>query len=437
MKHERNILKQTHQIIKDLWLIFSVELKLIFSDPGVVLIFFVAGIFYPIVYSFIYDTEALTDIPVAVVDQSASSESRKFIRDLDATKEMRIEYKCATMAEAQELFYRQKVHGIVYFPSDYQEKLANMEQAHISLYCDMSSFLYYKSILMAANKVYLDNLYNIEFQRYGQLGIVGEQATQLVQATPYDEVFLFNPAGGIGSFLLPAVLILIIHQTLIFGMGMLAGAEREEKHPFRFIPKRILNNNIQRVMIGKAAAYFLIYFLISAYVLGIVPKIFNFPQIGSIWTIYQLIIPFLLATIFFGITLSTFVKNRETGLVTMLFYSIILLFLSGVSWPWSNIPAFWKYVAYILPSTPAIHGYLHINSMGAKLSVVHQPYIILWIQAGSYFITACISIIITKYRMEEFVIYNKIIERVSKHINQSAEQENQTNDELLSSVSNN
>ncbi|MDD4848895.1 MAG: ABC transporter permease [Bacteroidales bacterium] len=437
MKHKPTIFNQAFTIVKDLWLVFLVELKLIFSDFGVMLIFFVAGIFYPIVYSFIYSTEALSEIPIAVVDLSASSESREFIREMDATKEMQVKYKCVSMEEAQELFYRQKVRGIVYFPNDYQDKLAQMEQAHISLYCDMSSFLYYKSILMAANNVYLNQLHKIEIQRYGQLGIVGEQAAQLVQATPYNEVFLYNPAGGIGSFLLPAVLILIIHQTLIFGMGMLAGAEREEKHPFRFIPKRILSKSIQRVMLGKAAAYFLIYFVISAYILGLVPKFFDFPQIGNIWDIYLLLIPFLLATIFFGITLSTFVKNRETGMVTMLFFSVILLFLSGVSWPWANIPNFWKHVAYIFPSTPAIHGYIHINTMGAELSDVHQSFTILWIQTGFYFMTALLSIIVTKYRMEEYKIHNTIVDKLSNKIEQSKEKKEQIIDEIFSSESNN
>jgi len=50
-------------------------------------------------------------------------------------------------------------------------------------------------------------------------------------------------------------------------------------------------------------------------------------------------IPFLIATIFFSMSISIFVKNRETGLITFLFCTLILLFLAGFSWPRASMPA--------------------------------------------------------------------------------------------------
>ena len=63
--------------------IFLTELKNIFKDSGVMVIFFVAGIAYPLLYNFVYYNESLQDIPVAVVDLSASSKSREFVKKLD------------------------------------------------------------------------------------------------------------------------------------------------------------------------------------------------------------------------------------------------------------------------------------------------------------------------------------------------------------------
>ena len=46
------------------------EMKLIFKDGGVLLIFFVAGLVYPLLYNVVYLNGVLEDTPIAVVDQA-------------------------------------------------------------------------------------------------------------------------------------------------------------------------------------------------------------------------------------------------------------------------------------------------------------------------------------------------------------------------------
>lgn len=62
--------------VTDSSFVFARELKRIFTDSGVMLIFFVATLVYPFIYKGMYWNERITDIPVAVVDLSHSSESR-------------------------------------------------------------------------------------------------------------------------------------------------------------------------------------------------------------------------------------------------------------------------------------------------------------------------------------------------------------------------
>ena len=65
-------------ILKDTWFVFCIELQRIFSDKGIIIIFFLAGLVYPILYSYIYGKENLTDVPVAVVDLDHSADSRRY-----------------------------------------------------------------------------------------------------------------------------------------------------------------------------------------------------------------------------------------------------------------------------------------------------------------------------------------------------------------------
>ncbi len=61
--------------IKDFWGIFCHELRQIFSDSGVLLIFLVAGLVYPLLYNVVYLNGILSETPVAIVDNCDSPDS--------------------------------------------------------------------------------------------------------------------------------------------------------------------------------------------------------------------------------------------------------------------------------------------------------------------------------------------------------------------------
>ena len=378
---------------------FVTELQRIFRDPGVMVIFIVATLAYPLIYKALYWNEQINDVPVAVVDLSNSPESRAFLHRWNASPDIRLTHSCTSMAEAEQLLRNQKVHGIIYFPHDFERQLADpLGKAHISLYCDMSSFLYMKAIYLSCNQVMLESMRNIQIDRYEQMGMDKEFAWALVQDAPYSETALFTPTGGYGSFLIPAVLMLILHQTLLFGICMLGGTAREEND----------ENYSFASLIGRAGACFLIYFGLAAILLGFFPRLFGIPHIGAIDDILLLIVPYLLAIIFFSLCVSVFIRNRESGLVLLISTSLIFLFMAGISWPKEMIPDAWRYLSYFIPYTWGAHAFIHINSMGASLlhtngfaASAATEWIALWILAAFYFIMASGLFYIRKKRVLE------------------------------------
>lgn len=368
---------------------FVTELQRIFRDPGVVVIFIVATLAYPLIYKALYWNEQINDVPVAVVDLSNSPQSREFLHRWNASPDIKLTHTCSSMAEAEQLLRNQKVHGIIYFPRDFAKQLADpLGQAHISLFCDMSSFLYMKAIYLSCNQVMLESMRNIQIDRYEQMGMDKEFAWSLVQDAPYHETALFTPTGGYGSFLIPAVLVLILHQTLLFGICMLGGTAREEnEESYTFTS-----------LIGRAGACFLTYFGLAAILLGFFPRLFGIPHIGAIGDILLLIVPYLLAIIFFSLCVSVFIRNRESGLVLLISTSLIFLFMAGISWPKEMIPQAWRWVAACIPYTWGAHAFIHVNSMGATLSQVTREFIALWVLTGAYGVMACVLFYIRKER---------------------------------------
>lgn len=375
---------------KESYAVFINELKTIFKDRGVVIVLVIAPIIYPILYCAIYRNETLYDVPIAVVDDSHSKLSTELLRHLDASPDVRIAFTFNNMEEAKTAFNKREVNGIVFIPADFNKKLNSNEQSTIGIFCDMSSFMYYRALMLASNYTVLDMNSKIETNRLNAQGVTGESSTIQADPIPFEDNISFNGGMGFASFLMPAVLILILHQTLFFGISMVAGTAREENRSHELINPKF-NHGILRVLFGKAMSYFLIYLIWIFFILILIPRLFNLPHIGNSIDIYLIMIPFLLATIFFSLTISVFFPDRETGMTIFLFFSLILLFLSGISWPMSNIHGFWRAFGWMFPATHGIQGYIKINSMGADIHAVKFEYLSLWIQTAFYFITATIA----------------------------------------------
>ena len=373
-----------HEIRRMIYIMLD-EYRIILKDSGLAVVFHGATLIYPILYSSIYRNETIHEMPIAVIDESRSTRSRELARRLDATPDLKVAYQLNNLEEAKEPFYKQKIHGVVYIPKEYSQKIHRNEQATVSIYCDMSSFLYYRTMMLGANLGILEAGKDIKIERMNAAGITGRSAEISAAPFHYEKNILFNETMGFASFLLPAVLVLIIHQTLFFGITMLTGSLREEKLA-TIEPQLRQKGKFFPVIFGKTLCYFTIYIVVCSYILLAVPRIFQLPHMGNPLDIIRFFTPFLLSVIFFSMLISVFIRNRETAMIIFPFFSVILLFLSGISWPQSNMPWLWKTFGMIFPSTFGIQGYIKINSMGAALDQVQFEYIALWIQTAVYFL---------------------------------------------------
>lgn len=375
------------QGIHDLFYIWIREFRTTFRDQGVLIFFVLVPLVYPLIYAFIYTNETIREVPAVVVDNSRSSLSREYLRKVDSSPEVKIVSYCADMEEAKLMLKDRLAYGIIYIPAEFSEDIARGKQTQVSLYCDMSGLLYYKSLLNTNTSVSLDMNADIKMQRAGNTTNRQDEIT--AYPIKYEDVTLFNPANGFAAFLIPAVLILIIQQTLLLGIGLSAGTAREQNRFKDLVPINRHYNGTLRIVLGKGLSYFMVYALVSVYVLCVVPRLFSLIQIAQPGVLTLFMLPYLAACIFFAMTASIAIRNRETCMLIFVFTSVPLLFLSGVSWPGAAMPDFWRYFSYIFPSTFGINGYVRINSMGATLNEVAFEYRALWIQAGLYFLTTC------------------------------------------------
>lgn len=379
-------MNKIYKILHDTCYICMKELKNVLKDQGVLMFLILVPIAYPILYSWIYNNEMTREVPVAVVDLSHSHTSREFTRMLDASPDTKVAVRYNSLAEAKECIGRGEAYGAVYFPEDFQTKLNRMEQTHVGVYCDMSLMLAYKAIFQTCTAIQGNMNSRIQIELSGNHTDREDEIS--TKPLDFEEVPIFNNTAGYGNFIIPGVLMLIIQQTLLLGVGMAAGTAREKNNYGFLVPVDRHYRGVMRIIWGKSLAYFMIYMVMGTYLLCAVPYMFNFISLVSWKSLMLFILPYLLACIFFSMTISVLMRYRENVMLLVVFSSVPLLFMSGVSWPQSNIPSFWQGVSWLFPSTFGIRGYVRMNSMGATLEDISTEYHALWIQTVVYFVLA-------------------------------------------------
>ena len=383
------MLKRLKEHFTDVLYIWREEMKQVIRDEGVLMFLVIVPLGYPLIYSWIYNNEAVHEVPVVIVDQSHSALSRQFIHDCDAAPDVRVSYYAENLDEAKSLISRQLVKGIYLIPSDFATRISRGEQATVSVYCDMSLMLAYKAVYQTAM---------IEAGRLGagmnikKAGNFSKREDAITaQPLAVEDVAMFNPSGGYGSCVLPAVLMLLLQQALALGIGMAAGTARERNRNGQLIPHDDPHfRGAYRIVWGKALCYGMLGAIAAAYLAMAVPRMFSFPQLANGWTLFLMLLPYTIASIFFGMTVSCLVRYRENVILLMVFVSVPLLFLTGVSWPQSNIPGAWQGVSWLFPSTFGVRAFIRINSMGASINQILPEIRILWIQAAAYLGLACL-----------------------------------------------
>jgi ABC-2 type transport system permease protein len=363
---------------------FKNELKTIFTDSGAMLILIGAMIIYPIIYSIGYLNETLTELPIGVVDLDHSPASRKYTNMIDASSDLLVNCKPEDLKSAESLFLENKINGVVLIPKGFQKEVFSGQQANVAIYADASYFLKYKNEFMAVSYANAYFSGGIAIKKYMAEGKSFQQASTSNNPLSIQTHILYNPSSAYGSFIMPGMILIIIQQTLLIGIGLLGGSFSESKESPFLLSLKNRNREIIPYLTGKSAAYLLISLFNLAFAVVLVHHWFNYPDKASMIDVMMLLFPYLLSTIVLGIGISSFFMHRESAIVFMVFLSPIALFLSGLSWPVSAIPEWLVYLSKLMPSTTAVPAYLRLRTMGAGLADVKNEVIGLYCLTGIY-----------------------------------------------------
>ncbi|AEK22354.1 Conserved hypothetical protein [Capnocytophaga canimorsus Cc5] len=367
------------------------EWKYIFRDKAVLFSFLGVSLIVPFLYTFVYSHETLEKLPIGVVDNDNSGNSRQLLRMMDGSSQVTIFQSYPDLVEARQSFDRQEIRGVVVIPDNFSQLLQRGEQPFISVYADASYLLYYKQILTAVktSAAYLNA--GIQIKKESAQGKLPTQARNDSVAVSAKTVSLYNPSSGYATFLIPVVLVIIFQTCILTSIGILGGTMREGKKLRKLYPHSDNFLGTLPIVMGKATTYLVLGLAILLVMLGVVMPVFNIPMRNNLLTVVVFMIPFLLSLVYLGIFLLNFFKHREDAIMLIMYTSIPALLITGISWPTTSIPNWIQVISYLVPSTIGAKGFVSLTQMGASAQTIQFYWVGMWLVCLFYLLLAVLS----------------------------------------------
>ena len=350
------------------------------------------GVFmYGLLYNYMYSPNVLREVPIMVVDESYTPLSRHYIRLLDTSPQVLVKEVVSNTPQALEQLKRGKTMGIICLPKDFEAKLGRGEEAVFVTYNTTLSFLTYEAMMEASSGAMLELDGSL---RPKQVVFLNADVVQPVTNTRSIQVqgfALYNESGGYATYLIPSVLMVIIFQTRLMVISMRCGKENEQRmKPLLCMTHHDTSWSMSAsIIVGKSVVYVGFYALFSIFLVGFLPLLFNLPHLAKPLFLVQILVPYMFATAFFGLSCKHFFKDSDAPLLLIAFFSVGLLFLSGISWPLELMPWPWHLLHCLIPAPVGILAFVKANSMGADMSDISREMMLLWGQCIVYFGVAC------------------------------------------------
>lgn len=373
--------------MKELSKIIYKEFRAISTNIPILIVLVLGNIGYGFLYNLLYKTNVYREAPIAVVDMSQSDISRHLTDYIDATQQVKLVAKTQNFHEAETMLIERDIIGFLYIPSDLKTNIMQGQQSECIIYGSTLSFLDYLNISEAVNFAILQVNTELLPKMIESLNMIDVLFLANGKAVNIVSETLYNSSEGYGTYLIPPVMVIIIFQTLMICCAMMSGVENERQRlNSQFIIRK--RHAAFKIVTGKAFCFVTIYMIFAIFFLGFLPQVFDLPHLGRFFDIMVMMVPYLFASIFFCLMLSSFFTDSDMPLFIIVFMSVPLVFLTGISYPLELMPWHWKIFHYVIPTAPATMAFVKIDCMGADLSQARPEMITLWIQCVVYYIAA-------------------------------------------------
>lgn len=321
----------------------------------------------PIVQLLLFGYAIQTDvrhIPTVVLDESRTPASRELIAAFENTGSFRIVGHVDGRPALDAAIARGQAQAGVIVPPSYPRDLVRGVTATVQVVVDASDPLSSQSALAAAAGV--GQARNIAILTAG----AGRTTVPLdVRVRPR-----YNPGLRSPNYIVPGLVGVILTITLVLVTAMAIVRERERGTLEQLIVTPVTKTEL---MLGKITPYIGVGLVQMTAVLTIGRFVFDVPLTGSVLLLYAMSLVFIVASLSFGLFISTLVRTQQQAMQVAFFYVLPNILLSGFMFPRPAMPAFFQWLSLLLPLTHFLRALRSILLKGVGLEAIWPQALVL------------------------------------------------------------
>lgn len=309
---------------------------------------FVIIIFMPIMQLILFGLAINANpkhLPTALLNADNGSFSRTLIQDLQNTQYFKFDHFPASESEANKLLATHQVLFALNIPPDFSRKLIRGEKPTALLEVDGTDPVSVAYAVSASNAV-MQNAFQYELTGVLQHLNPKPGPAQLIVHTKY------NPSAITQYNIVPGLIGTLLTMTFVMVASMALTREREHGTMETLLATPILPIE---VIIGKAMPFIIVGYLQVIVILFIAIIFFQVPMIGSMALLFMVVLPFILANLSVGITISTLAKSQLEASQISIFFFLPSMLLSGFAFPFKGMPEWAQWLGNVLPLTHFIN----------------------------------------------------------------------------------
>ena len=283
-------------------------------------------------------TTDVKNVPVVLVDQDRTVESRELITRFDASQNFVVVDSVGSLREIDAYLDRGRAWMALAIPAGYAEHIRSGRPAVVQVVADGTDAnstnvaLGYAGSLVAS--------YARELGSSPGAGVTG----RLVEA---DVRVWFNPELESRDFMIPGILalLLLVVTTNLSSMAIVREREFGTLEQLNVTPLARWE-----LIVGKLLPYATIGMIDVLLVITVAVFWFEVPLRGSVALLLAMCLVYLLSTLGLGLFVSTISHTQQQAMMTSAFFFLLpMIFFSGFIFPIENMPEVIQPVTYLIP----------------------------------------------------------------------------------------
>jgi ABC-2 type transport system permease protein len=275
-------------------------------------------------------------LPTVVLDQSQSSESRRFVQAMLNTGNFDLGGTVRDREEMAALINRGDASAAIVIPPDFQRDVKRRRTALAQIIVDAADPLASSAAISGASLAGAIRSQALAAQ-------AGATAAIEVRVRPW-----YNPTSRSAVYIVPGIIGVLLSVTMIVIASISLVRERERGTLEQLVVTPIGKTSL---MLGKILPFLLVGYVQITVILLLGRLLFDVPIRGSVATLYLIALPFVVANLGVGLFISTVVSNQAQAMQLGFLFLLPNILLSGFMFPREAMPEPAQWLGAALPLT--------------------------------------------------------------------------------------